>query len=196
MGAVYLDLNRCRNAGTGAQVTATQIEGRLADGCVPARPEDLFSFLESLGIRTRTVTHAPVFTVEESRKLRGDIEGSHTKNLFLRNKKGAMWLVVCLEDRQVDLKELGSRLGTGRLSFGSAERLMKYLGVIPGGVTPFAVINDKGRLVKVVLDQGMMGKEPLNFHPLDNGMTTSIRADDLIRFLAAEHHDAELLSFD
>jgi Ala-tRNA(Pro) deacylase len=165
----------------------------LADGSAPSRPEDLFRRLEELGIRTQTVTHAPVFTVEESKALRGHIEGCHTKNLFLRNKKGAMWLVVCLENRRVDLKELAARLGAGRLSFGSADRLMKYLGVIPGGVTPFAIMNDKGKQVRVALDREMLEIEPLNFHPLDNGMTTSIGATDLIRFLEAEEHVPELL---
>jgi Ala-tRNA(Pro) deacylase len=104
-----------------------------------------------------------------------------------------MWLVVCLENRRVDLKELAARLGAGRLSFGSADRLMKYLGVIPGGVTPFAIMNDKGKQVRVALDREMLEIEPLNFHPLDNGMTTSIGATDLIRFLEAEEHVPELL---
>jgi Ala-tRNA(Pro) deacylase len=99
-----------------------------------------------------------------------------------------MWLVVCPEDREVDLKDLGERLGAGRLSFGSADRLMKYLGVIPGAVTPFAVINDKGGHVRVVLDQKLRTVGALNFHPLDNAMTTNIGADDFVRFLEAENH--------
>jgi Ala-tRNA(Pro) deacylase len=168
-------------------------EMRLADGSPPATSEELFRRLQSLGIEALTVQHPPVFTVDEAKKLRGQIAGCHTKNLFLRNKKGAMWLVVCLEDRQVDLKQLAELLGAGRLSFGSAERLMKYLGVIPGAVTPFGVINDKGGAVRVVLEREILAAGPLNFHPLDNAMTTSIDVDGMLRFLEAEGHPAEFI---
>ncbi len=174
-------------------MTSPSDEARLADGSAPATPEDLFDRLQSLGIEAHTVKHPPVFTVEEAKALRGEIAGCHTKNLFLRNKKGAMWLVVCLEDRQVDLKQLAERLGSGRLSFGSAERLMKYLGVIPGAVTPFGIINDKGGAVRVALDREMLAAGPLNFHPLDNAMTTSIGTEDMLRFFEAERHPAELI---
>lgn len=161
---------------------------RLADGSKPAVPESLFDRLQELEIATSTMRHPPVFTVEEAKALRGRIKGGHTKNLFLRNKKGMMWLVVCPEDREVDLKVLGEQLGAGRLSFGSAERLMKFLGVIPGAVTPFGVINDKSRKVRVALDREIFNMEPLNFHPLDNAMTTSVSGENLIRFLEAEGH--------
>lgn len=167
--------------------------GLLADGSNPASPGDLLGRLAKLGIDTRTVEHPPVFTVEEAKKLRGEIEGCHTKNLFLRNKKGKMWLLVCSEDLSVNLKELGERLGAGRLSFGSADRLMKYLGVIPGAVTPFAIINDRQGKVGVALDKGVIGDRSLNFHPLDNAQTTSIGANDLIKFLDAEGHPARIL---
>ena len=106
-----------------------------------------------------------------------------------------MWLVVTLEDRTIDLKDLGDRLGAGRLSFGSADRLMRYLGVIPGAVTPFATINDHAGVVHVALDRAMMEMEPLNFHPLDNTKTTAISADGLRRFLEATGHTPELLEF-
>lgn len=165
----------------------------LADGSAPMTPAALLERLETLGIESQTVTHAPVFTVEESRVVCGEIPGGHVKNLFLRNKKGAMWLVTCLEDRQIDLKALGERLGAGRLSFGSADRLMKYLGVIPGAVTPFAAINDKQGQVKVVLDKAVLEVTPVNPHPLDNAMTTSIAPEDLIRFLEAVDHPPEIL---
>jgi Ala-tRNA(Pro) deacylase len=169
---------------------------RLADGTEPRTPEDLFRRLEELGIATQTTEHPPVFTVDEAKALRGEIEGCHTKNLFLRNKKGAMWLVVCPEDRSLDLKSLANRLGTGRLSFGNAERLMKYLGVIPGAVSPFAVLNDGGRQVRVVLDRALLGAEVLNFHPLDNAMTTAIHPDDFVRFLEAERHPPSIIGFE
>lgn len=171
---------------------ATAPEGRLSDGTPPASPEALLARLDALGIAATTVEHAPVFTVEEAKALRGDLPGGHIKNLFLRNKKGAMWLVVCLEDRSIDLKRLGEALGAGRFSFGSADRLMAHLGVLPGAVTPFAVINDKQGTVRVVLDQGLFAQSLVNCHPLVNHMTTAVSPDDLRRFLEAEGHQPEL----
>jgi Ala-tRNA(Pro) deacylase len=158
-----------------------------ADDATPAETA-LFNRLGELGIKTVTVSHPPVFTVDEAKRLRGSLPGGHCKSLFLRNKKGEMWLVVTLEDRVLDLKLLGERIGAGRVSFGSAERLMQYLGVIPGAVTPFAIVNDRERLVKVVLDAEMMRCTPLNYHPLRNDRTTAITPEDLVRFLEAEGH--------
>ena len=165
----------------------------LADGSAPMTPAALLERLAELGIRSETIEHAPVFTVAEAEALYGEIPGGHVKNLFLRNKKGTMWLVTCLADRQIDLKALGERLGAGRLSFGSADRLMKYLGVIPGAVTPFAAINDTQGQVKVVLDKAVLEVTPINPHPLDNAMTTSIAPEDLIRFLESVGHPPEIL---
>lgn len=174
-----------------------QLSPLLADGSTPARPDDLFARLAELGVEAETVSHRPVFTVEEAKAFRGELRGCHTKNLFLRNKKGTtMWLVVCPEDRTVDLKQLGAQIGADRLSFGSADRLMKYLGVIPGAVSPLAVLNDKQRKVRVVLDRALLGAEALNFHPLDNGMTTTIHPDDFVRYLEAELHTPKIISFD
>lgn len=157
------------------------------DDATPAETA-LFNRLGELGIKTVTVSHPPVFTVDEAKRLRGSLPGGHCKSLFLRNKKGEMWLVVTLEDRVLDLKVLGERIGAGRVSFGSAERLMQYLGVIPGAVTPFAIVNDRERLVKLVLDAEMMRHTPLNYHPLRNDRTTAITPEDLVRFLEAEGH--------
>lgn len=171
-------------------------ESRLASGARPHTPGDLFSRLGELGIDTDTIEHPPVFTVAEAKALRGPIPGCHTKNLFLRNKKGRMWLVVCLESRSVDLKALGRAMGTGSLSFGSPRRLMSYLGVVPGAVTPFAVVNDEEGSVRVAVDRAILDQEPLNFHPLDNSMTTSISAGDFLRFLEEEGHPPLLLDFD
>ena len=168
----------------------------MTDSPPPAAPDDLFCYLADLGIETNTVEHPPVFTVDEARRLRGELPGAHSKSLFLRNKKGRMWLVVTLEDRGIDLKNLGERLSAGRLSFGSAERLMQYLGVIPGAVTPFGVINDRDRVVQIALDRQMLEHEPLNFHPLDNTKTTAISTEGLLRFLQATGHDPELLDFE
>jgi Ala-tRNA(Pro) deacylase len=157
--------------------------------------QELLTFLDDHGIDNRTVDHPPVFTVEEAKRLRGELPGAHSKSLFVRNKKGSMWLVVALEDRPIDLKDLAERLGAGRLSFGSPDRLMRALGVIPGAVTPFGVINDAAQAVQVVLDREMLEQEPLNFHPLDNAKTTTISAEGLLRFLAATGHEPVVLDF-
>ena len=162
---------------------------------MPATPAELFGFLDRLGIAHRTVTHAPLFTVEQSRALRGTIPGGHTKNLFLKDKKDALYLVVALEDAAIDLKSLHRRLGaSGRFSFGSADLLRAVLGVEPGAVTPFAAINDAARSVSVVLDAAMMARETLNYHPLDNTMTTSIARDGLVAFLEATGHPPSILA--
>jgi len=160
---------------------------------LPTTPDQLFAHLEGLGIRTRTVRHPPVFTVEEAKALRGHLPGAHIKNLFLRNKKGEMWLVVAEESRPVDLKALGDRLGAGRLSFGSPERLMSYLGVVPGAVTPFALINDSQGQVRVAIDKAVLEQDPVNCHPLSNDMTTAIAPQDLLVFLERSGHKPLLL---
>jgi Ala-tRNA(Pro) deacylase len=159
----------------------------------PLTAEELFGRLARLAIKTATVAHPPVFTVEEAKRLRGTLPGGHCKSLFLRNKKGAMWLVATLEDRAIDLKTLGERLGAGRVSFGSPDRLLRHLGVIPGAVTPFAVVNDREGLVKVALDREMLRQNPLNFHPLRNDRTTAIAPGDLVRFLESEGHAPQIL---
>ncbi len=161
-----------------------------------ATPHDLFRRFEALGISVTTRDHDPVFTVDESRHLRGLIPGGHCKNLFLRNKRKEMWLIVCDEDRTVDLKWLGERLGAGRLSFGSADRLMATLGVAPGSVTPFALINDRSLSVKPILDARMMENAVLNYHPLVNGRTTSIRREDLLKFIEACGHTPHIVDLD
>ena len=158
-------------------------------------PQQLFARLEQLGIAQRTVEHPAVFTVEEAKALRGDLPGHHVKNLFLRNKKEEMWLVVALEDRAIDLKRLGEVLGAGRLSFGSAERLKRHLGVEPGSVTPLALINDPGGAVRLALDRGLGDSGPINVHPLVNTMTTAMGAADLLRFFAATGHAPLWLDF-
>ena len=139
--------------------------------------------------RTRPCSHPAVFTVEEARTLRGQIAGGHTKNLFLRDKKGALYLVVAPEDATIELKSLHRLLGaSGRFSFGSAALLRETLGVEPGSVTPFAVINDKAGQVTVILDAAMMAHEMLNFHPLVNTGTTTISREGLLKFLEATGH--------
>ena len=155
---------------------------------MPATPDDLFAFLDRLGIGHATVTHAPLFTVEQSQALRGAIPGGHTKNLFLKDKKDTVFLVVAPEEARVDLKTLHHRLGASRFSFGSAALLEELLGVTPGAVTAFGAINDTAARVNVVIDAGLMEHATINCHPLVNTMTTSIGRDDLVKFLEATGH--------
>jgi Ala-tRNA(Pro) deacylase len=161
-----------------------------------ATRDDLFARLEALGIDTVTVEHPALFTVEQSQSLRGDIPGAHTKNLFLKCKKGTLWLVVALESTRLDLKTLHTRLGSGRLSFGSANLLREALGIEPGSVTPFAVINDTEARVTVVLDQALMAYDRLNFHPLVNTATTGISRDGFRAFLANCQHPPRIMAIE
>ena len=156
---------------------------------MPTTPDQLFAALDALGIAHATVTHPPVFTVEQATRLRGEVAGAHTKNLFLRDKKHELYLVVALEDANIDLKGLHRQLGaSGRFSFGSSDLLREVWGVDPGSVTPFGAINDTQGRVTVVLDARMMEHETLNYHPLVNTMTTSIKRDDLMKFLQSTGH--------
>jgi Ala-tRNA(Pro) deacylase len=161
---------------------------------MPATPDQLFTALDALGIKHSTAKHPPVFTVEQAAALRREVTGGHTKNLFLRDKKNALYLVVAEEDAAIDLKGLHRVLGaSGRFSFGSADLLLEVWGVTPGSVTPFGAINDTEARVTVVLDAAMMEHETLNYHPLVNTMTTSIAREDLIRFLEATGHPARVV---
>lgn len=167
------------------------------DTAPPLDDSELYARLESLGLAHVTHEHAALHTVEQSRALRGDLPGGHIKNLFLRDKKRRMWLVTVLEDRDMDLKSLRRLIGAqGTLSFGSADLLMENLGVLPGAVTPFAVINDRAGAVTMVLDQAVLAHDPVNAHPLRNDRTTAIAPDDLRRFLEAESHAPMILDFD
>ena len=161
---------------------------------VPATPEQLFAALDGLGIPHSTVKHPPLFTVEQSQGLRGSIAGGHTKNLFLRDKKGALYLVTALEDAEIELKSLHRRLGaTGRFSFGSSDLMMATLGVTPGSVTPFGAINDREHRVTVVLDAELMAHAVINAHPLVNTMTTSIAREGLVKFLESTDHPPRIV---
>jgi Ala-tRNA(Pro) deacylase len=162
---------------------------------MPATPAELFALLDRLGIAHATIAHPALFTVEQSRALRGQIPGGHTKNLFLRDKRGQFYLVVALEDEAIALKSLHRSLGaSGRFSFGSPEAMREHLGVEPGSVTPFAAMNDTAGRVTVVLDRAMLAHEVLNFHPLVNTMTTSIPRAGLLKFLAATGHEPRVES--
>jgi Ala-tRNA(Pro) deacylase len=161
---------------------------------MPKTEAELFSFLADLGISVSTVRHPPLYTVADSQSLRGEIPGGHTKNLFLKDKKDNFFLVSVGEDAVVDLKQIHTIIGAAsRVSFGKPELLMELLGVIPGAVTVFGLINDTQRRVKVVLDQDLMAHDVINAHPLINEATTSIASADLIRFVEATGHDAAIL---
>jgi len=161
---------------------------------MPVTPAELFAYLDRLGIAHTTVRHQPLFTVEESQSLRGMIPGGHTKNLFLKDKKSALYLVTALEDAAIELKSLHRLLGaTGRFSFGSPEQMLENLGVTPGSVTAFGAINDTAGRITVVLDAGLMAHETINAHPLINTMTTSISRDDLLKFLRATGHEPRIV---
>jgi Ala-tRNA(Pro) deacylase len=167
------------------------------DNTPPFDDAGLFARLDELGLTHKTVGHEALYTVEQSRALRGDLDGAHIKNLFLRDKKRRMWLVTVLENREMDLKALRHRIGAqGNLSFGNAELLMENLGVIPGAVTPFSVINDRNGAVTMVLDKALTEIGPVNAHPLRNDRTTAISPDDLVAFLQAENHAPLVLNFD
>ncbi len=159
-----------------------------------ASRQDLMDFLDRLGIAVTTTEHPPLFTVEESRKLRGDIAGGHTKNLFLKDKKGALFLLVAEEGAAIDMKTLHQKIGSARLSFGRPELLAEKLGVAPGSVTPFGLINDQAGDVSVLLEAGLMRNDRLNFHPLENTATTTIGRDDLVAFLRASGHEPRIVA--
>jgi len=160
----------------------------------PKTPDDLFKFLDDLGISHTTKWHPPVFTVAESVALRDEIPGGHTKNLFVKDRKDRYFLLTVEENATVDLKTVHQIVGgASRFSFGKPDKLMEYLGVIPGAVTALGVINDTGNNVTIVLDEELMKNDIINSHPLTNEATTSIKRDDLIRFIEATGHSANIL---
>ena len=155
----------------------------MTDDPLPTSPEVLLERLTALGIAYDLHHHEAVFTVQESEKIERDIKGTHCRNLFLRDKKKQNFLLCLPNDVQVDMKRLAPVIGAGRLSFGSAERLWENLGVRPGSVCPFSVINDADQNVKIILDKGMMAAEFVNYHPLLNTMTVTLTPDALMIFL-------------
>jgi Ala-tRNA(Pro) deacylase len=160
----------------------------------PKTREDLFAFLDGLGIAHTTKEHAPVFTVAESVALRDEIPGGHTKNLFVKDKKDNYFLLTVEEHAVVDLKTIHTIIGAAsKVSFGKPEKMMEYLGVTPGSVTALGVINDTGGNVKIIIDEDLMKDEIINCHPLSNDATTSIATKDLLRFIEATGHEPLVL---
>ena len=151
----------------------------------PATPAQLLAFLDAQGISHRTLEHPAVFRVDEGLDIKASLPGGHTKNLFLKDAKGQLWLISALGETAIDLKALPPVIGSARLSFGSAERLYDALGVTPGSVTAFALINDPARQVRFVLDAALLASDPINFHPLTNTATTAVSREGFLKFLAA-----------
>lgn len=168
---------------------ATKIE----EEPLPTSSKDLMNYLTNLGIEFSYTEHVAVFTVAESEAIEKDIEGTHCRNLFLRDKKKNNYLLVLRNETEVDTKKLPEILGSGRLSFGSADRLWEYLGVRPGSVCPFSIINDKENHVKIFLDQSMMETDIVNYHPLLNTMTIGLTPADLLKFIDSCNHEAHIV---
>lgn len=153
-----------------------------------ATRHDLLAFLDSLGIAHATHDHPPVFTVAESADIKQTMPGGHTKNLFLKDRRGRLFLLSALAETRIDLKALAKLFHADRFSFGSPELLHEALGVTPGSVTAFAMINDKLGRVTFLLDEALMAHDPVNFHPLTNDATTAVSPAGLLAFLDAAGH--------
>jgi Ala-tRNA(Pro) deacylase len=161
---------------------------------MPATRQELFERFERLGIKTRTFDHQPVFTVEEAKQVHENMPGGHCKNLFCKDEKGVLWMIVALEDAVINLKAAPAKIGSKRLTFGKPDLLMEVLGVEPGSVTPFGLINDMQGRTNVILDEAMMRCDPLNYHPLKNDATTAISADDLVSFIKSCGHQPRIVA--
>ena len=149
---------------------------------------ELYAEFERLGIGYALHKHPAVYTVEESQRICGEIPGAHVKNLLLRNKKNELWLVCAMHDTPVNMKELAAKIDSGRLSFANGEQLQTYLGTEPGSVSVLAIVNDAGNKVRVVFDERVLDADEVNFHPLRNDATVTLRTADVLRFLEAYHH--------
>ena len=160
-----------------------------------ASPDDLFARFDALGLVHETRQHEAFFTVDEGRDLKASMPGGHTKNLFMKDKSGALVLISAHAESDLPLNKLHRALGTKRLSFGSAELMQDMLGVTPGSVTAFALINDPEGHVRFVVDAALMAHDVLNFHPLINTATTAISRADFIRFVEATGHELEVIDF-
>ena len=155
--------------------------------------EELLTVLTQAGITYTNHEHPAVYTVEEADLHHDGIDGVHSKNLFFKDKKKHLFLVVTLSDKSIKIKEMAKKINAKSPSFGKPDLLAEVLGVIPGAVTPFAVINDTDHRVKVILDEEMMENELLNFHPLVNTATTTIGSKDLVKFMEHCNQEFEII---
>ena len=160
-----------------------------------ATPDDLFAYLDQLGIAHTTHWHEAVFTVGESTELKASMPGGHTKNLFLKDKDGTLILIAAEAHSELKLNKLHRLIGTKRLSFGTPELMEEILGVTPGSVTAFALMNDKAGRVRFLVDAALMAHDPVNFHPLTNTGTTAISREDFRKFVEATGHSFDVIDF-
>ncbi len=162
---------------------------------MPASPQDLFDFLDELSIAHTTVEHEATFTVAEGRDLKASLPGGHSKNLFMKDKDGTLVLISAWAENTLKLNALHRRIGTRRLSFTEGGLLLDTLGVPPGSVTPFALMNDQAGRVRFLIDAKLVAFDVVNFHPLVNTATTAIASTDLKRFVDATGHGFEVVDF-
>ena len=159
------------------------------------KENDLIKAIQESGYKYKVHKHAALYTVQDSVNLRGKIEGSHSKNLFLKNKKNQFYLFSCLENTRVDLKKISKTLNAGNISFANEKYLFDYLGVSPGSVTPFGLLNDKKNCVFFYLDKDFLNEKIVNFHPLTNTSTLSLEISDFIEFLIKNNKKVNIFDF-
>lgn len=174
-----------------AMTESTQSCARGSD--LPTTPDALLARLDELGIAYTLHHHKAVYTVAESEAVDADIPGTHCRNFFLRDKKKRNFLLSLQNATEVDMKKLAPLIGGTNLSFGSADRLWEYLGVRPGSVCPYAITNDTNNDVTMILDASMMDHDILNFHPLINTMTISVKPADIVRFIESTGHTPHIM---
>jgi len=170
----------------------------LNSGEPAATPEQVLAALDKLNVEHNTITHEPLYTVEQSKQVPFELPGAHTKNLFLRNKKGRMFLLVVEQDHTVDLRGLRDKLQMpgGQFAFASTERLGKFLGVVPGAVSPLALFNDHEQKVQVFIQDSLLAHEFIYLHPCRNTHSTRLRTSDLLKALESWQHPVTELKFD
>lgn len=161
----------------------------------PYTPENLLQALADLGLKTSTLHHEAVFRVGDGEGIKDQLPGAHTKNLFLKDDKGQLWLISAEQNTQINLKTLPKTIGSGRLSFGSPERLYDALGVTPGSVTALGLINDPDHKVKFILDKTLADADIVNFHPLTNTATTALSQADFRAFIASLGRTLRVIDF-
>ncbi len=155
---------------------------------------DLFELLSVKNIDYQIHDHKPLFTVQDSENLRGSIKGAHTKNLFLKNKKNKFFLFSCDEKAKVDLKKFSKSIDAKNLSFANEHYLKQYLGIKPGSVSPYSLLNDKNNVVDFYLDEKLYDSEIINYHPLINTTTISVKTSKLIDFILENNKKINIFS--
>ena len=165
----------------------------VPDEDLPITSNDLIQYLDKLGIEYKIFDHDPIFTVAEGEHLKANIPGVHCRNLYMRDKKKNNYLLVLANETEVDLKKLSDLFESGRLSFGSSDRLWEHLGIRPGSVNPFTIMNDTNDKVRLFLDADMMDAEIVNYHPMDNAQTISLKPSDLIKFIESLYHNYTII---